>query len=226
MKRFRLLCGVMILARSLSAWAIDYPLAPAEGVDYAALMQNPTELSFTVDTSPPPPATTASVGDLHALYPVPLALMREVVTDYNAYPSFAPRVTVSSAQRIGDDPPTWNQRLTLSFRVLFFGSDYDYYITVTEPPLSDNPHGNSEEFAMHYRMERSLDGKLSDVAGSWYLRAVEINGVEHTYARYFNSIHFAHDQFGLRLALRNLGARDMKLAMDAFYREAERRKEQ
>ncbi|TVQ40432.1 MAG: hypothetical protein EA384_03365 [Spirochaetaceae bacterium] len=237
----------------------------ARGADFAALLRNPTEIHFSVDTSPPAPATTASIGDLHAVYPVPLDIMRQVITDYNAYPEFAPRVTNSQAVRIGDDPPTWRHHLTLSFQVLFFGSGYDYYLTVVEPPLGAHNYGprsavpgsavpgsgpetsaaerrwveaqsgnpgsgpaagcraQGGEFAMYYRMDRSLDGQLVDVAGSWYLCAVEIDGVEHTYARYFNSISFARDQFGLRVALRNLGARDMKSAMDAFYHEAERR---
>lgn len=200
---------------------MDHPFSMEPQADPVALLKNPTEISFVVDSSPPAPATTATIGDLHAVYPVPLAVMREVITDYNNYPRFAPRVTQSHAVRTGNAPATYRQRLTLSFRVLFFGSDYDYYLTVTETPLC-RPNG-VDEFGMHYRMRESLDGRLSDVEGSWYLRAVQIDGVEHTYARYYNSIHFAEDQFGLRLALRNLGARDLKNTMDAMYREAERR---
>lgn len=199
----------------------DHPFTMAPDADLAELLKNPTKISFAVDTSPPSPATTSTLGDLHAVYPVSLAAMRETITDYNNYPEFAPRVTQSDAVRTGEDPVTYRQRLTLSFRVLFFGSDYDYYLTVTETPVCRVD--GVAEFGMHYRMQESLDGRLSDVEGSWYLRAVEIDGVEHTYARYFNSIFFAEDQFGLRLALRNLGARDLKNTMDAMYREAERR---
>ena len=204
------LCGAF-------AWSVDYPLTVADGADFRALLQNPTVISFTVDTAPPTSATTASIGDLHAVYPVPIDAMWRVVSDYNGYPEFAPRVIRSRATRISEEPSIWRQRLTLSFRVLFFGSDYDYYLEVVEPPLGP------DRFAMYYRMDESLDGRLSDVAGSWFLQAVEIDGEEHTYVRYFNSIFFAQDQFGLRMALRNLGARDLKMAMDAFYQEAERR---
>ncbi len=204
------LCGAF-------AWPVDYPLAVADGADFSALLQDPSEISFTVDTAPPASASTASIGDLHAVYPVPIDALRRVVTDYNSYPEFSPRVSRSQATRIGEQPSTWRQRLTLSFRVLFFGSDYDYYLEVVEQPLGP------DRFAICYRMDESLDGRLSDVAGSWFLQAVEIDGEEHTYVRYFNSIYFAQDQFGLRVALRNLGARDLKMAMDAFYQEAERR---
>ncbi len=210
---------------------MDHPFTMAPGADPAALLNTPTEISFVVDTSPPAPATTSTLGDMHAVYPVSICVMSEVITDYNNYPRFAPRVTQSRAVRTADNPPTYRQRLTLSFRVLFFGSDYDYYLTVTETPLcradaapdTDAAPAPGSEFGMHYRMQESLDGRLSDVEGSWYLRAVEIDGVQHTYVRYFNSIFFAEDQFGLRLALRNLGARDLKNTMDAMFREAQRR---
>ncbi|TVR04530.1 MAG: hypothetical protein EA403_04825 [Spirochaetaceae bacterium] len=197
-------------------------LTIAPGTDLQALhARGPQVVSFTVDTSPPAPATTATIGDLHAVFALPLAALRDAVTDYNAYPGFVPRVTYSRAERIAHNPVVYHQRLTLSFRVLFFGSDYDYHLQVVapHPPSAD-------EFIMHYRMTESLDGQLSGVAGSWYLRAVLINGREHTYARYFNRIDFAQDQFGLRLALRNLGANDMRTAMLAFAREAERRQAQ
>ncbi len=196
-------------------------LSIAPGTDLQALhARGPQVVSFTVDTSPPAPATTATIGDLHAVFALPLAALRDVVTDYNAYPHFVPRVTFSRAERVADSPSVYHQRLTLSFRVLFFGSDYDYHLQVVEPyPPS------ADEFILHYRMTESLDGQLSGVAGSWYLRAVTIDGREHTYARYFNRIDFAQDQFGLRLALRNLGANDMRSAMLAFAREADRRKE-
>ena len=212
------------------ASASPAPLAPppaavalsiAPGTDLQALhRRGPQVVSFTVDTAPPEPATTATIGDLHAVFALPLAALRDVVTDYNAYPQFVPRVTFSRAERISDNPSVYHQRLTLSFRVLFFGSDYDYHLQVVEPSPP-----SADEFIMYYQMTESLDGQLSGVAGSWYLRAITIDGRAHTYARYFNRIDFAQDQFGLRLALRNLGANDMRSAMLAFAREAERRVE-
>ena len=208
-----LVAGVSVLP----VGAEDNRLSIHDNTDVQSLLENPTAIDWEVDTSPDPPATTAALGDMHAVYPVRAHDFWQVVRDYNNYTDFAPRVEQSRADRVGDDPPRFEHRLELSFRVLGFGADYEYYLDVVEPALEDG------EFAMTYELSRSLDGKLHDVTGSWYISEIQVDGEPHTYARYVNRIYFAEDQFGMRMALRSLGRRDLINTMNAMYEETRSR---
>ncbi|TVR30469.1 MAG: hypothetical protein EA404_12470 [Spirochaetaceae bacterium] len=220
----RFLVQVMFVVALALIWA-----APAsaeqrrfsvpEGTDLVTLVEDAQVIDFEVDTSPPEPATTASIGDVHAVYPVALAVLRDTLIDFAAHPDFMPRVAESRAVQLSEDPAVWEQRVRLVFRVLIFSSEYDFTMTVSDAQLAQRG-----QFGLYYQMDESLDNRLHNVIGSWYMREVEVNGQPHTYLRYFNSIHFARDQFGLRLALRNQGARDMQNTMNALYEEAKRRR--
>ncbi len=220
----RILVQVMLVVALAPIWAApasaqERRFSVPDGTDLAALVEEPQVINFEVDTSPPEPATTASLGDVHAVYPVPLAVLRDTLTDFAAHPGFMPRVAESRAEQLSEDPAVWEQRVRLVFRVLVFSSEYDFTMTITDTELAQRG-----QFGLHYQMDESHDSRLHDVIGSWYMREVEVNGQPHTYLRYFNSIHFAQDQFGLRLGLRNQGARDMQNTMNALYEEADRRR--
>ena len=164
----RILVQVMLvvalaLIRAVPASAQERRFSVPDGTDFATLVEHPQVIGFEVDTSPPEPATTASIGDVHAVYPLPLAMLCDTLTDFAAHPNFMPRVAESRAEKLSDHPTVWRQRVRLAFRVLLFSSEYEFTITVTDAELAQP------------------------------------------------------GRFGLRLALRNQGARDMQNTMKALY---------
>ena len=221
-----ILIALLLLAAAAGAAAGEtggqrnwYSLAVAPVEDPAALIDNPEVIYHEVKPGPEGSGVqVVSTIDVHALYDVPVAEVAAVLTDLNDYPSFSPRVTESSARQFSGNPKQWIQKIKLSFRVLFFGEDYEYTLRVTSRPGND-----PGSVAFYFALENSLDGKLSDVAGSWYLVPMTVGHTEYTYVRYFNHIEFSKQSFGLKAALRLFGASDMASAMTAFVDEAKRR---
>ena len=220
-----LLAGLALLlaatrTSALEAWYDRYgerTLLVAKDTDYAGLLENPRALAFDAHGHPADEIYTVSFADLHAVYPVELEALRDTILDLNSHQDFVPRVVSSAAEPAGDNPPRWRQHVELEFRVLVFRSDYSFETKHTV--VRDEGH----EFALQFRMLESHDALLADSGGSWYLRRIELDGHEHTYVRYFNHVAFARRVFGLRLALRNFGLRDVKSVMNAYYKETLRR---
>ncbi|TVQ40430.1 MAG: hypothetical protein EA384_03355 [Spirochaetaceae bacterium] len=207
-------------ASALQAWHDQHDertLRVAEDADYAGLLENPRVLAFDAHDHPADEIYAVSFADLHAVYPVEFEALRDTILDLGSHGDFVPRVVSSAAEPAGDNPPKWRQHVELEFRVLVFRSDYSFetkHMVVRD---------KDREFALLFRMLESHDALLADSGGSWYLKRIEIDGLEHTYVRYFNHVAFGRRVFGLRFALRNFGLRDVKSVMNAYYEETLRR---
>lgn len=217
---FALFFLLVLLAAPLGAideWHRQYDertLQAADDLDIPDLVENPTEIDFDAVDDPSDDIHIETYADVHAVYPVPFQALRDTILDVDSHRDFVPRVVSSDAERTGDDPPSWRQQVELEFRVVVFSADY---VFETEHLV---PRHNDDELVLVFRMVKSHDEFIADTGGSWYLKRIDIEGKEHTYVRYFNHVAFGEHMVGLRLALRNLGLRDVKSVMDAYYEEA------
>ena len=189
-------------------------LQAADDAEFADLVENPSGLDFDLQDEPSQDIVVESFADVHAVYPVSFEALRDTILDLDSHKDFVPNVASSDAQPTGDDPPSWRQKVELEFRLVVFSADYSFE---TEHLV---PHRSDDDIVLVFRMVRSHDEMIANTGGSWYLKRIEIDGDEHTYARYFNHVAFGDHIFGLRFALRNFGLRDIKSVMDSFYREA------
>ncbi|TVR29700.1 MAG: hypothetical protein EA404_14295 [Spirochaetaceae bacterium] len=192
----------------------------AESVDYAALIETPTEIRFDIRD----PASDAdedvvveSFADLHAVYPLNFEALCDVILDLDSHNSFVPNLVKSDVISAADDPPSWRRAARIERSVAVFSADYGFE---TEHIIV---HQTDDEIAVIFRMVESHDEMLADTGGSWYLKRIDIDGREYTYVRHFNHVAFGSHTPGLRLALRNFGLRDIKSVMDAYYQEADAR---
>lgn len=187
-----------------------------EGTDLATLVGRPTEIDSGV-VGEDDEAVAASFADVHAVYDVDPRVLRETIMDLDSQEQFVPHVEESRAERTGDDPPRWIQRIRIAVGVLFFEAGYELdneYLVVQR---------DDDRFGMVFRMAESHDDMLADTYGSWYLEAVEVNGMRGTYVRYFSHVAFAEHVVGLRIALELFGLNNVIAVMDAYVDEARRR---
>ncbi|TVR56239.1 MAG: hypothetical protein EA426_14020 [Spirochaetaceae bacterium] len=201
----------------------EYPLGPYPENEFENLIDNPTKITFGGEVDPRDGVVVSSRADVHAVYPVSIRAMRDVLIEFESHAQFVPRVSATDLEKLSDDPLSWLQRTQLSFRFLFFGAEYDLETHHVVRFGGEEPE--PEQFGLTSRLVRSPDGKLASQAGSWYLKRIEIDEREYTYVRYYQRIEFAESIFGLRFALRRFGLRGIRETIEAFYDEAVRRAE-
>ncbi len=187
--------------------------------DPEELTGEPRQLEYTVTQENLPRDTVLkTVTEFDGLYTVDARTLFEAITALDEYSEFVPRVVQSNGMQLSDDPPSWLQELTLSFRVLFFGEVYDYILRLDQADLD-----TAGSYGVEYRLEQSLDGKFSDIRGSWYVQELSVDEVDYTYVRHHNEILFAEESFGLETALKWFGPRDVRNNIMAFVDEARQR---
>lgn len=163
----------------------------------------------------------AATTDMHALYDVPISAFEEVIRDINSHERFVPRIEESEIVCSQGDPVSYaTVRHDLSFKFLFFGSDYQYRVHYF---LEDNVQ-ERERFRTWWTLEESVDGQMSDISGSWLFNTVRYDGKEYTYVRYSTRTVFAETVFGLRAAFDRFGENDVAKMMNAMRDEAAARK--
>lgn len=162
-------------------------------------------------------AKLATSTDMHALYDVPLRAFEQVIRDINAHEDFVPRIVESTVVCSDADPATYARvRHDLSFKFLFFGSDYSYRVHYfIEDMLEER-----EALRTWWTLDESIDGDMSAITGSWYFERIDLNGTEYTYVRYATQTVFRETVFGLKGAFQRFGANDVARMMDAMRDEA------
>ena len=162
----------------------------------------------------------ATITDMHALYDVPISAFVEVIRDIDVHEEFVPRMEESEVVCADGRPASYaTVRHDLSFKFLFFGSDYSYRVHYfIEDHVKDR-----ELFRTWWILEESLDDQMTDISGSWLFKTVRVEGREYTYVRYSTRTVFAETVFGLKTAFERFGAKDVAKMMDAMRDEAAQR---
>ena len=86
----------------------------------------------------------------------------------------------------------------IDVRVLGFGAEYSYVTDHWVEPCSKG-------YLIKYNLNRSLDGTLYQVLGSWYLEELQYNGKPHTYIRNFAVVGVRKGSPAMELAMRAFG---------------------
>jgi hypothetical protein len=162
----------------------------------------------------------AATTDMHALYDVPIAAFEQVIRDINEHERFVPRIEESEIVCSDGSPVSYaSVRHDLSFKFLFFGSDYEYRVHY----FIEDSIEERELFRSWWTLEESLDGQMADISGSWLFSTVRHGGKEYTYVRYSSKTVFSDTVFGLKAAYERFGANDVSKMMTAMRDEASSR---
>lgn len=185
--------------------------------ELAALIENPTVIH--ADAFPAgrnDPAATIVTAETHAVYPIQPDAMARLLKDDDSLASIVPDLKIhETICEYGPDMIKQHQRA--EFRVLFFSFGTEYLMDVR------HALGGPDEYGSYWGMYESLDGKLAYQYGSWYFRALEIDGRPHTYVRHYIITGLTTRVPGLRLiAQRNAGAHVVQM-FDALFQESVRR---
>ncbi len=195
----------------------DWELTSVDVSSLAEDIGNPRTIDHETEELNGEDAKLATTTDMHALYDVPLRSFEEVIRDINEHEDFVPRIEESDVICSDGKPATYARvHHDLSFKFLFFGSDYSYRVHY----FIDDTIEDEGVFRTWWTLEESIDGAMSEITGSWYFERVEIDGTEYTYVRYATRTHFRETVAGLKRAFQRFGARDVARMMDAMRDEA------
>jgi hypothetical protein len=161
-----------------------------------------------------------TVGVMHGLFLIPIEQLARTIRDVERLHEFVPRLEGSEIICTGSELPGYSRVLyELSFRFLVFRQDYRF---IADYFVMDDLDATGE-YRVWWRLSEPLDGEIVDAAGSWYLKRVQFDAKEYTYAAYAVNTAFRERSIGLSTALSTFGERDARQAMAAFVAEAERR---
>ncbi|MCF7913879.1 MAG: hypothetical protein K9L66_01785 [Spirochaetaceae bacterium] len=208
---------ILVVALTMPVSSISIHPEPASDYTPSELLENPETIEYEVITSGlEGDAKLASYGDFHVVFPVPLRTFRNVVNDLDSHSGFVPRMVKSESEPLPDKPGSL-YTTTLRFKVLFIKAEF----TTTTHVISEDLEGKRSITVS--RLVRSHNDRISESRESWYLEAVEMNGKEHTYARYKSYMAYSNPVFAQGRALAMFGERDMQKILRAFGEEAKRR---
>lgn len=155
-------------------------------------------------------------SDFHVIYPIEMQKMISVIADYDNYAGVLPRVEYSEDKCQSDDPYAYHkQEQNLSIEFMHIGVKYEYVINILYEDL-----GQKNVFATKWNLEESLDGKLYELYGSWYLREFKYKGRTYTYVRYYARTGLKQVFTGLETLMKIFSSYDVKQLLDAVYAEA------
>jgi hypothetical protein len=156
---------------------------------------------------------------MHALFEVELEAYEAALRKIEEQPSFLPRLAESELLCSAGEPVSYARvRQKLEFRFLFFSRSYEYTLHYN----LENSDGARESFAAWWVLLEPIGGQILHVDGSWYFEKVRHRGRSYTYMAYATETLFREKRVGLESALRRLGSRDMRRAMHALTKEAQR----
>lgn len=157
--------------------------------------------------------------DFHAVYPIEMEKIISVIADYDSYADIFPRVEYSRDEYRSYGPSTYHrQQQNLSFRFINIGIEYKYVINIFHEDL-----GKSHVFATKWYLDESLDDKLDELYGSWYLEEFKERERTYTYVRYYVGVGFKQVFWGLETVMRQFSSREWKRLLDTVYMEAKNR---
>lgn len=159
-----------------------------------------------------------SVARMHALFNTPIEAFESALRAVAEQDDYLPRLEESILLCSSGTPMEYGRvRQKLSFRLLFFGKDYEYELHYF---FDDSVRG---EFLVWWQLAEALDGQIEHTDGVWYFKEVFIQGTNYTYMTYATRTVFRKETLGLRAAIERFGERDVRDAMIALNEEARRR---
>ncbi|MFW6252936.1 MAG: hypothetical protein ACOC4F_03300 [bacterium] len=206
--RIHLVVLVLLTVQPLSGRSID-PV-PASSRDLQTLLTSPEVIELsTARDGLRPQSTLAIYGYVHGVYPVPRSAFLAVLENIDAYHEFVPNMAESELVRqisVGEAL----HRTLLRFRVVFFRAEFD---TVSRTRIEELGPTST---AVYIAFEESRDGRISHMAGSWFLETVFLGGREHTYVRYRLWTEYADPIVGQAQATRSFGPRQLGDLLNAY----------
>ena len=146
-----------------------------------------------------------SETDLHSIIPVPIDQVLAVLIDYADAKNTFPRVRESVIVESSPDPfDRQSVQIEMGIKVLGFGDVYSYVI---------NNWVDQEEFGGYtqkYNMERSIDDKLYQMLGNYYLEPVIVDGINYTYIRHYAVIGIQRGSRAMELAMKTFGMASLR----------------
>lgn len=202
--------AIMMLVLSYSGFARSGTPQPAARTGFETLVDNPTVIELSVTRSDLAPESRLGVlADIHAVYAVPRAAFLTVILDIERYYQFVPHVAESELVQSVSDTEELHRTL-LRFGFLFFRANFETIGRVSR----SRPDERSE--AITFRLEESIDGRVSSMNGFWYLETVFIDGQEYTYVRYRIWTEYANPVTGQAQATRTFGSGQLRDLINAY----------
>ena len=178
-------------------------MAPNQDVN--ALILNPTKIEMSIRSwQHERRKIIRSETDLHAIYPYPVEFFVEELLDFENTKNTYPRVEESILEYSSEDPfgkhSLW---VHINVQVLGFGAEYTY---VTDNWTERYDGG----YLQKYHLNRSPDGTLYQLIGSWYVEELTIGGKPHTYMRNYAVIGIQKGTLSMELAMKAFGMWQLK----------------
>jgi hypothetical protein len=191
-------------------------IAPFESVE--DLLFNPKKIDFKLTSwSQNDRKVIRSETDVHAIYPYPVGYFVEELLDFENTKNIFPRVVESVLEEASEDPfglhTLW---VHIDVKVLGFGAEYTY---ATNNWMER--HGSG--YLQKYNLNRSPDGMLYQLVGSWYVEEILYQGKPHTYIRNFAVIGIQKGSVPMEVAMRAFGIWQMKRVFGNINRAVESR---
>ena len=189
----------------------------ADFLTMRTLIDNPTKIDLEVTSwDDDGMHFIRSESDFHAIIPVSLEKVLGLLIDYEATKDIYSRVRKSIIIDAEDDPyERHTVRTDIFISVLGFGDGYSY---VTNNWV-DEADGT---YLLRFNLEDSVDDKLYQMIGSWYVEPVDYDGVEYTYIRQYSIIGIQQGNIAMEIAMRTFGALSLKQMLRQFSKATKR----
>ncbi len=183
-----------------------------------SIFENPTKLQMEVEAwEENGRHLIRSITDFHAIYPVPMQSILEVLMDYDGTKKAYPRVDESVVERGDSDPHGMHTvRIHVSIKVLGFGGEYSYVTNNYVEPYGDG-------YIQRYDLEQSPDGRFFQMSGNWYVEEIEYQGKPHSYLRQYAVVGIQKGSLPMEIAMRTFGGVNLRYMFKNLYDEAKRR---
>jgi hypothetical protein len=194
----------------------DSPLVPeaefmirsgaAEFGAVAELIDNPTKIEYSITSWHQDGGhVIRTESDFHAIFPVPIEQVLSVLLDYSGQKKIHSNVVECIVLDAGSDPFDRHTVLaSVGIRVLGFGDSYTY---VTNNWVEQSRSGG---YIQKYNLAESVDGKLYQMLGNWYIEPVDYEGRQYTYIRQYVILGIRRGSVAMELAMRTFGAMSLK----------------
>ena len=191
--------------------------APFESVE--DLIDNPSKVEMKVSTWKVDGFhIIRSESDFHAIFPVPVDKVMSALLDYAGTVDIYPRVRSSTLVSATPEPFGLHQvEINMGIKVLGFGGEYTY---ITNNWVEAN---SSNGFTQKFNLHRSVDDKLYQMLGSWYLEPVHYEGAEYTYIRQYAILGIQRGSIAMEIAMKTFGAMSLRQQLDQLSTASKKR---
>ncbi len=178
----------------------------AEFASVEELLDNPTKLEMSISSwQIDGHYFIRSESDFHAIFPVPVEQVLRVLLDYEGTEKTYRRVRESALlASYGEEYDRHVVRLDVAIKVAGFGDEYVY---VTNNFLERDEAGG---YIQKFNLERSVDDKLYQMLGNWYVREIAYAGRRYTYVRQYAILGIQRGSFAMELAMKTFGALSLR----------------